>query len=103
MMIKLSRLGLGIILVLTTAAAILAPGADLPANGQEHAPVVVMPPNQSPDSQRFDPVTPGQKIKQDKERVERYRAVPAPENAAKTQKPKPPETESRPPAEAERP
>jgi hypothetical protein len=103
-MIKLSRLGLGIILGLTTAAAILAPGADLPANGQEHAPVVVMPPpNQSPDSQRFDPVTPGQKIKQDKERVERYRSVPPPGEPPKTREVKPPETESRPSTAGERP
>lgn len=101
-MIKLSRGGLGIILVLTIVAAILAPGADLPVNGQEGAPAMVAP-AESPDSQRFDPVTPGMKIKQNKERVERYRAVPPPGESPKTQKPKPPETESQPPAETERP
>jgi len=101
-MIKLRRLGPSVILLLTMAAVILAPGTDLPVNGHETAPAVVSHP-ESPDSQRFDPVTPGQKIKQDKERVEKYRSVPAPGESPKTPKVRPPETESRPPAETERP
>jgi hypothetical protein len=41
-------------------------------------PVLRDSPERSPDRQRFDPVTPEQIIRKDKDRVERYRAVPAP-------------------------
>jgi len=45
------------------------------------APAAPPPANQSPDSQRFQPVTPGQKIKLNSERVKRYQAVPPPEES----------------------
>jgi len=43
-------------------------------------PVLKDSPERSPDRQRFDPVTPQQVIKKDQDRVEKYKAVPAPKS-----------------------
>lgn len=46
-------------------------------------PILLDSPERSPDRQRYDPVTPGQVIKKDQDRVERYKAVPAPNSKSK--------------------
>jgi hypothetical protein len=43
-------------------------------------PVLLDSPERSPDRQRFNPVTPQQVIKKDQDRVDRYKAVPAPKS-----------------------
>lgn len=60
-----------------------------PAFAQVEPEAPAAPANQSPDSQRFQPVTPGQKIKLNSERVKRYQAVPPPEESPPPEKGKP--------------
>jgi len=68
-------------LVLSILVTVLMGGLTFPALGQDVNPPIVPEirvPQESPDRQRFRPETPGQIIKQNREQVEQYKAVPPP-------------------------
>lgn len=58
------------------------------AASAQRDPVLKNSPERTPDRQRFDPVTPEQVIRKDKDRVERYRAVPPPKKQGEAEKKK---------------
>jgi hypothetical protein len=59
-----------------------------PSSPSSPCPILLDSPERSPDRQRYNPVTPQQVIQRDKNRVERYKAVPTPGSKGKgAQKP----------------